>query len=70
MREDAGEFVILKHSDPIEAARGDRGDRGGNFSLDLQPAVRLERLAISGFQIPPDLCKAPLGGCTHRTKRC
>jgi len=70
MREDAGEFVILKHSDPIEAARGDRGDRGGNFSLDLQPAVRLERLAIPGFQMPPDLCKAPLGGCTHRTKRC
>jgi len=42
MREDAGEFVILKHSYPIEAARGDRGDRGGNFSLDFQPAFRPE----------------------------
>ncbi len=27
MREDAGEFVILKHSDPTEAARGDRGGK-------------------------------------------
>ncbi len=38
MREDAGEFVILKHSDPIEAARG---DRGGNF---WAPRLRLEDL--------------------------
>jgi hypothetical protein len=67
MREDAGEFVILKHSDPIEAARG---DRGGNFSLDFQPAFRPE----AGFPWipapPPDLFRAPLGGCKHRTERC